>query len=74
MNSIAAACTGKVAFASFKLAQEVTSRPNSRKTKKVREPYHCTNCQQWHVGHPKKTGKTQIRINGSGHAKMGKLL
>lgn len=44
----AAACAGKVAFASFTLADLVGKRRTAQA--RGRKPYRCGNCGMWHVG------------------------
>lgn len=39
-------CIGKVPFSSFTLANAVTKR----RREQHRSAYHCTHCQQWHIG------------------------
>lgn len=46
---IASSCSGKVAFASFTLANAVVTR-NRDKYREGRTSYHCQHCQQWHIG------------------------
>jgi len=45
----AAACEGKVAFASYGEAARVDAR-KSTESRKKRHAYHCSVCHQWHLG------------------------
>lgn len=44
----AAACTGKIAFASYAQAQRVADRHG--RARRSRQVYHCPFCQAFHLG------------------------
>lgn len=58
--SSAAACDGKVPFATFTAAQLVAVRGSRRG--KPRQVYHCAFCHQFHLGRRPATGRRPRRI------------
>lgn len=43
-------CTGKVQFASLKIANEVANRKNRSDSKRRAKPYKCKYCDTYHLG------------------------
>lgn len=46
----AVGCDGKVRFASFQRADEVSRERKRRRTRKNRQVYRCAHCGMWHLG------------------------
>lgn len=57
--SSAAACTGKVRFDSFSLADRVNQDRRKGKGSVKRSAYHCAYCLGWHLGRRNAAPKRQ---------------
>ncbi len=48
---VASSCSGKSAFETFDLANQIATRSRRRGRKGQRlKPYHCRFCKSWHIG------------------------